>query len=597
MHRPRASTLVVLLITAIHAVVAVRGLWSAPLGDLPGSIVRSDVKGYYGYLQAIFLRNDLGHEPYQWEYVRKTPTGTLNKYFCGTAVMMAPWFAIGHSLSFADPDTPKDGLSDMEMRALSVGALVYLLLGLLAVRALLTGLGVRDAPMAWTLGAFGLGTQLMQYAAMQPGWSHVYSFCTIALFLLIVQRLAQGANARWAIPAAMLFAIIVLIRPVNALVILALPIVVGAGAGELLKRLLREPIAILAAMVAGAAVLSLQPLLWYAQVGKWFAYGYHGEGFHWDRPEIIKVLIGFRRGLFLWAPVLLLSAIGTFHMLRTDRRRGVWMLVYWMVNTYVISAWWIWYYGSGFGSRVFVDHYPVLAIPMAMILNGLTGRWWLVVRLYVVACCALLGIQMWQYHAFILHHESMDRAKYVHTFLRWDDRYRGQLAGCYQSPPYNPNGMERLIEESCDFEHACTYWSAGGISRIPIAYSGAHACYFPDGREFGPAFSVPPDSLPIGRALYLEVGLQRFELRSGGSRSLLAVTDVVHADGSHGFYAPFHINPLPPAVCVWEQLEYRIPVPPLDAGDRLNFYFWNKDRDAQVALDDVFMRVSAVNPY
>jgi hypothetical protein len=38
-------------------------------------------------------------------------------------------------------------------------------------------------------------------------------------------------------------------------------------------------------------------------------------------------------------------------------------------------------------------------------------------------------------------------------------------------------------------------------------------------------------------------------------------------------------------------------VPPLEEGDRLSFYFWNKDRDAHVLIDDVFMRVSAVRPY
>ena len=45
------------------------------------------------------------------------------------------------------------------------------------------------------------------------------------------------------------------------------------------------------------------------------------------------------------------------------------------------------------------------------------------------------------------------------------------------------------------------------------------------------------------------------------------------------------------------RFEYRIPVPPLQPGDRLSFYLWNKDKRAEFFLDDVFMRVSAVKPY
>ena len=311
MKRPSASSLVILLVVLVSATISVRSVWMSADGTGWKSIVRSDVKGYYGYLQALFVRHDLGHEPDQWEYVRHTPTGTLNKYFCGTSVMMAPWFAVGRQLALMDPDAPRDGLSSYELKAIGVGAWVYLLLGLFAMRGLVLGMGARDAVVAWTIVAIGLGTQLLQFTTFQPGWSHIYSFATISGFLLVVHRLGVGAPLRWAIVAAALFGLIVLIRPVNGLVILALPIVLGPGSMPLLRRLSMERTILLSAVLVGALVVALQPILWYAQTGGWFAYGYTGEGFHWNRPEVFKVLFGFRRGLFLWAPVLLLFIIGT----------------------------------------------------------------------------------------------------------------------------------------------------------------------------------------------------------------------------------------------------------------------------------------------
>jgi len=588
---------VALLIAALNAGIALRGLWPGRLDGLANTVVRSDVKGYYGYLQALFIRHDLGKEKPVWEYVRYAGNGTLNKYFCGTSVMMAPWFLAGHAIALTDPDAPRDGLSVHEMRALSVGAWCYLLIGLLALRALLKRMGFAEPAIAWTLVAIGLGTQLMQYGALQPGWSHVYSFCAVSLFLLASHRFGTGGGARWLVIAAALLALIILIRPVNALVALALPVVLGDALLPTLRGIVRRPMLLIAAAAVGAAILFIQPLLWHAQTGLWLAYGYQGEGFHWNRPEVIKVLFGFRRGLFLWTPVLLLSVAGMLWLLVKERARGMGLLAYWAANTYLISAWWIWYYGSGFGSRVFVDHYPVLALPIAFVLRDASAGWLRIARGFIVACCALLLFQLWQYNTGILHPESMDRGKYAFTFLRFNDSYRGALGGNYQGPPFNPNGMSVVLEESCDFEHVCTHWSGGAIRHRDDAYSGGNAVVFDGTEEFGLGFEAGTDALPAGRALYLEVGLQRYEERSRDSHALLGVTDVRDAAGNVAFYEPFSINPMPGEAGAWEQLEYRIPVPPMLPGSTLKFYFWDKDRRSKVMIDDVFMRVSAVNPY
>jgi len=597
MRRITPSLLVVLAVVALNAIISMRGLWPGTAAGLADAVVRSDVKGYYGYLQAVFIRHDLGREQPVWEYVRQTPTGTLNKYYCGTAVMMAPWFLIGHDIALGDPKAPRDGLSVHEMRAVSIGAWCYLLIGLLALRALLRRMGFADATTAWVLIAIGFGTQLMQYSALQPGWSHVYSFCAISLFLLAVQRFSTDGTPRWMIAAAAFLGLIIIIRPVNGLVLLALPVMLGGGWRDALNRAVQHPLMLVLAVLACAALISIQPLLWHVQVGKWYAYGYTGEGFHWDRPEVLKVLFGFRRGLFLWTPVLLLALFGTVWLLLKDRARGMGMLLYWAANLYVISAWWIWYYGSGFGSRVFVDHYPVLALPMAFLMHASSKRWLLAARAFIMLCCALLLSQMWQYSAGILHPESMDRTKYAYTFLRCDDSYRQALGGNSQGPPFNPKGMSVVLEESCDFEHACGHWGGGAIRSRSDAFSGGNAAVFDGSDEYGLGFEAGTDELPVGRALYLEVGLQRREEQSRDAHYLLGVTDVRKADGSMAYYEPFAYNPMPAKPGAWEQIEYRIPVPPMEKGDRLKFYFWDKDRRSRVLIDDVFMRVNAVNAH
>jgi len=75
LRRASPSLLAIILVVIINAVVSVQGLWIGERGDGWKGTVRSDVKGYYGYLQSIFIRGDLGKEPFVWEYVRYTDGG------------------------------------------------------------------------------------------------------------------------------------------------------------------------------------------------------------------------------------------------------------------------------------------------------------------------------------------------------------------------------------------------------------------------------------------------------------------------------------------------------------------------------------------
>ena len=78
----------------------------------------------------------------------------------------------------------------------------------------------------------------------------------------------------------------------------------------------------------------------------------------------------------------------------------------------------------------------------------------------------------------------------------------------------------------------------------------------------------------------------------------LGITSVQGPDRPPSYYEPFPINPLPGTQDDrWQQIEYRIPVPPLEADETLKFYLWNKDLKARLLVDDVFMRLSAARPY
>jgi hypothetical protein len=563
------------------------------------AIIRSDAEGYYAYLRAVFINHDLGHEQPNGTYLHVTAEGTLNKYFAGEAVMLTPFFLAAHEWAIVAGE-PTDGLSTPYLRAVGLAGLVYALLGLLAFRALLRKSRIGEPVTAVVLLAIGLGTQLVQYASIQPGWSHVYSFCMVSVFLWLTVRLAGDPQPRGCIAWGLALGMIVLLRPVNGLVLLAIPVVLGDGTKAFLRALLGRWRLWFAAALACGSIVLLQCVLWYVQVGHFIADGYKGEGFHWDRPEIMQVLAGFRRGLFLWTPMLLFAALSVLALWRSDRVRAIASLLYWAVNTYVIASWWIWYYGSGWGARVYIDHYPVIFLPLAMVLS----RWWSEARwlwrcaLAVVTVTSLFTMaQFYQYNHRLLHVECMDSRKYAYSFLHFDDAHRDRFGGNYRIAPFNPNGLDTLLHEKWDAEGTWSHWLGRRI-RMEGAPSPDHvvACDLVDG--FGPSFTMRSSELPKGRALLLAIGFERYVEHVDDTRSVLCVTALEDTSGTQSFYEPFDMEPLPPAGDgVWEHIEYRIAIPPASTGEDLKFYFWNKESRAHFRLDDLDVTVMAVRQY
>lgn len=572
-------------------VIAVRWSWSGG-----PKIIRSDAAGYYGYLHAIFITRDLGHEKFDVQYVNRTPEGTLNKYFAGEALMVLPFFLCGHAVAHIS-HAPLDGYSLPYQRAISIAALVYALLGLLALRAMLRRLDVGEGPITTVVLVLGFGTQFVQYVAMQPGWSHAYSFCAVSVFLWLTLRIASRASTRSVIAWGALFGLIILIRPVNALVVLAVPLLLGNGTMAFIRSLMARPMALFAALVICTAVVAVQCALWNAQTGHVFARGYAGEGFYWSRPEIFQVLLGVRRGLFVWTPVLVLAAIAAVLLIMRDRVRGIAAVVYWGANTYVISAWWIWYYGSGWGQRVFIDHYPALIVPLALALHQWRG-WRLRTAQVFLGTASLFTMgQFYQYNHRLLHIACMDKAKYAYSFMRFDDAHRDRLGGLYEVPPYCPNGMDTLLHERWDAERGSVHWH-GQTMAEQGSPSGQHAVVSSVTDEFGPEFSIGANELVTGRWLYLAIGFERHVARKDDTRHLLAVATVEEAQGRSSFYRPFEAEPLPPKHDdIWEHIEYRIPVPPMSGGERLKFYFWDQHLDSRFEMDDLDITIYAVRPF
>lgn len=333
-----------------------------------GRIISSDAKGYYVYLTGVFID---GFRDSSWLIpgaIRLHPeTGlVLTKYTYGTALMEAPAFLAGHAVASIGP-APADGRSLPYRIALLFSAALFMAGGLvLAAGPVAARHGPRVA--AATMVALALGTSLYYYSAIEPAYSHVYSFFLIACFVRLLPGVLREPAWRRVALLALVTGLIAAVRLPNLAILLLVPVwgvTSWRGLVERIRWMFRHAARL--SVVPPAVVLAYMPqfVYWHHVTGSWAFQAYPGEGFaYWAEPRMLAVLFSVRNGLFIYAPVLLfaLAGMGIAWRRKTPESRAVPVLF--LALTYLFGSWWAWWFGGAFGHRAYVDFLAVLAFPL-----------------------------------------------------------------------------------------------------------------------------------------------------------------------------------------------------------------------------------------
>jgi hypothetical protein len=335
---------------------------------------------------------------------------------------MMPFFLLGHITTII-LGYPADGYSYFYIVWVHLGALFYLLLGLLALRGLLRTYEINEKWIAVTLIAIVFGTNLFFYTLTEYSMSHVYSFTAITCFLFIVRHYFIHPNGKSLILAGMLLGIIVLIRPVNAIILLCIPFLAGSfitfrngliGLSHQIRYLSL-------AFLLFALIVSIQPLIYKFQTGHFLVYSYPGEGFDFIHPHFADMLISYRKGLFVYTPIYLLSLTGFIFLWMRNRYSVISLAGFLVLLTYMLSSWIMWYYGGSFSQRVFVDYLAFFAILLAISFMNIPSGWkrntYLSITFVLVLFCQF---QTYQYRHMVIHWSDMTKEMYWKNFWKLD---------------------------------------------------------------------------------------------------------------------------------------------------------------------------------
>ena len=348
--------------------------------DFWKGIVKSDAKGYFAYLPATFVQHDLNYTFYDslergkyydanfyFDYRFQTADGrSFNKYFCGSAVAMAPFYLAGHFVAKVG-GYDADGYSSPYAISVTVAALFYLFLGLLYLQKTLTLYEISERNKSLVIVAATFGTNLFYYSIVEPGLSHIYSFAFVAMFAYFVKRYFTTREQKYMLFIAATLAMIVLIRPVNGLIIFSIPLLAGSFV-ELkngLAQLVKSYKTLLISIVIGAAILSIQFIIYKLSTGHFFIYSYGTDHFNFLEPHLFDMLFSYKKGLFLYTPIYFIPVLAAFFLWKTRRFESISFVAFFLLITYILSSWWQWYYGGSFSSRVYVDYLPIFMIVLA----------------------------------------------------------------------------------------------------------------------------------------------------------------------------------------------------------------------------------------
>lgn len=405
----------------------------------PDQRIVADGQGYYDYLPSALIRHDLVrydkdpiHDSAAFSEVSRFGTyvaygeGRVDKYFCGTAVLISPVFIVASWFA----DLADDGYSEYYQTAVYYAALIYLFLALIFIRKFLRLQGIGSWTVFITQVLIVFATSTLQYTYKECAFSHVYSLFAISGFLYVAKMWITTSRTRFLVAMGALLGLIVILRPVNALVVLFIPFLAGSFP-ELRRTIIeifRDRKGMIIAMVCFCGFISIQCILWYLQTGDFVLYSYKEEGFNFLKPEVSNVLFSYRKGLFVYAPVLFLSLVGVVVLLY---RKQYFLTIAWFlfafVLVYVLSSWHAWAYGASYGQRPFIEFYLVLFLPLAMMFQYASRWMYVLLAALALSFVPLTVIQIMQYNKFILHWDLMDKSKYWRVFLKTETQWRGLI--------------------------------------------------------------------------------------------------------------------------------------------------------------------------
>lgn len=366
-------------------------------GQKINGVIWSDQEGYYIYLPSLFITGFDNAECTSGCNMVETPNGRMvfTKYTYGVSLMQSPFFFGAHALS---PllESESNGRSLPYIWGNMLAGIFYMLAGLSFIGKLLHELKFEKKTI-WIVGLILLtGSNLFYYTFREAGMSHVFSFFLLSVLTYGSHKMAINRESKWSVISGFVLALMVLIRPTNAIAILV-PMLWRVNLKEAPKQILKTITNyrfVLAGLVSAIILFAPQLYYWKMVTGNYLFYSYENEGFnYWNSPKMFQVLFSAQNGWLVYSPLMATGLVGIGMMIKRNVSGWLMPTATLLVASYVFGSWWAWWFGGAYGHRCYVDFLPVLAVPMALFITEISKNKKMVYA-FAAICIAFIFINI-----------------------------------------------------------------------------------------------------------------------------------------------------------------------------------------------------------
>jgi len=344
-----------------------------------------DGNGYYAYTHTLYFQRNLDFGPI-YEYlssfqgkkyifsrvfwdIRPTVTGLLpNPWTIGTAILWLPGIYVIDVLvklfkisvnQFSCIYELGPGLTGI---VLGIGGLYFL------EKFLTESFKKRTAVLAVLILFFT--TNLFYYLSFEPALSHSVIFFLISFFLFRWQATSKNRQALQWLELGFLLGLITITRLAESVISLLLISDLLCGFRKENLRLIKKSGLVFVGFLGGIFPQLLAQLLIYGSfIYQPYLSGENGY-FIFNISFPFQLLFSVRRGLFTWTPTIFLAIIGLLIKLkRTEIKSRSYLFLLVFIFHWLIISFWSGALSAGYGNRLFIGTFPLLAYGLANFLE------------------------------------------------------------------------------------------------------------------------------------------------------------------------------------------------------------------------------------
>lgn len=398
-----------------------------------------DVLGYYMCLPATFIHHDPLLKDITWLKEinqQQELTGTLYQvstndtgepiyvFLFGMALFYLPFFFLGHSIAgFGGYEM--NGFSMPYQYALVIGGIIYTIIGLIYLRKILRHFfSEQIASIVILIIVFG--TNYIHHLTLKNLETVNVLFMLVSIIVWNTIKWHEQQKVRNLLAIGVSTTLMFLVKPSEVFVFL-IPLLWNVSSFETLKSkaiLVLSNVKPLLMTIFLCGLLILPQLIYWKITTGHFVYDSYknpGVGLDFFSPHIVEVLFSYRKGWFVYTPIMLFAVVGFYFLFKNNKSLFLPILLYVGVSFYIISCWTYWYYGAAYSCRPIITSYPLLAICLGYFLVFIQQQKKSIQILFSIAVVFFVFLnqfQWWQLKNYILDPYRTTKEYYWAIFMK-----------------------------------------------------------------------------------------------------------------------------------------------------------------------------------